>query len=46
MLEDILVKKKIIMRPKEKHNWLGVAAGRLWFAFKVYYIISLYWAQT
>src|SRR3954463_12283412 len=25
MLEDILVKKKIIMRPKEKHNWLGVA---------------------
>src|SRR6201989_1142756 len=29
MLEDILVKKKIIMRPKEKHNWLGVAAGRL-----------------
>jgi RNA polymerase sigma factor (sigma-70 family) len=29
MLEDILVKKKIIMRPKEKNNWLGVAAGRL-----------------
>jgi RNA polymerase sigma-70 factor (ECF subfamily) len=28
MLEDILVKKKIIMRPKEKINWLGVAAGR------------------
>src|ERR1043165_7553889 len=28
MLEDILVKKKIIMRPKEKVNWLGVAAGR------------------
>jgi hypothetical protein len=28
MLEDILVKKKIIMRPKEKSNWLGVAAGR------------------
>jgi RNA polymerase sigma-70 factor (ECF subfamily) len=28
MLEDILVKKKIIMRPKEKNNWLGVAAGR------------------
>ena len=28
MLEDILVKKKIIMRPREKTNWLGVAAGR------------------
>src|SRR5688500_7440067 len=28
MLEDILVKKKIIMRPKEKINWLGVASGR------------------
>ena len=28
MLEDILVRKKIIMRPKEKINWLGVAAGR------------------
>src|ERR1043165_5995914 len=26
MLEGILVKKKIIMRPKEKNNWLGVAA--------------------
>src|ERR1044071_18812 len=28
MLEEILVKKKIIMRPKEKINWLGVASGR------------------
>jgi len=28
MLEDILIKKKIIMRPKEKINWLGVVAGR------------------
>src|SRR5215216_2761420 len=28
MLEQIMVKKKIIMRPKEKVNWLGVAAGR------------------
>jgi len=27
MLEDILVKKKIIMRPKEKSNWLGIAAA-------------------
>ena len=28
MLEDILIKKKIILRQKEKVNWLGVAAGR------------------
>ena len=28
MLEDILVKKKIIQRPKEKINWLGIAAER------------------
>lgn len=27
MLEDILVKKKIIQRPKEKTTWLGLAAG-------------------
>src|ERR1700750_2619931 len=29
MLEDILIRKKIIMRAKEKTNWLGVVAGRL-----------------
>ncbi len=27
MLEDILVKKKIIQKPKEKISWLGMTAG-------------------
>src|SRR5215468_2574176 len=29
MLEDILVKKKIIQKPKEKVTWLGITAERL-----------------
>src|SRR5688572_7475839 len=28
MLEDILVKKKIMQKPKEKTNWFRLAAGR------------------
>lgn len=28
MLEDILVRKKIIQRPKEKSAWFGLTAGR------------------
>ena len=28
MLEDILVRKRIIQKPKEKSDWFGLAAGR------------------
>jgi RNA polymerase sigma-70 factor (ECF subfamily) len=28
MLEDILVKKKIMQKPREKTSWFGLAAGR------------------
>lgn len=28
MLEDVLVKKKIIQRPREKMHWFGLASGR------------------